>query len=198
MLRLMNTPSGTFDAVPLEALFPDAGVADLDRIRRSADAIDGAQVSRKPQVWQWFPQHVTFPGRAKAGTPEVLLAEVSLYDEGGDWLEVSLDVEWTEEGLLSVWSAISVACWCEVDHNAHYIDPVERTVVGTTSLADAFETSADRFIQWLTGPRDPEFWRARASFPLGSRSGRLRCSSRSAGPLRDASPGMDERSWEAN
>lgn len=162
----MNTPSGTFDAVPLEVLFPDAGVADLNRIRRSADEIDGVQVSGKPQVWQWFPQHVTFPGREKAGTPQVLLAEVSLHDEGGDRLEVSLDVEWTEDGLLSVWSAISVACWCAVDHNAHYIDPVERTVVGTTSLADAFETSADRFIQWLAGPWDPEFWRARASLTL--------------------------------
>ncbi|MFF9340174.1 MULTISPECIES: hypothetical protein [unclassified Streptomyces] len=165
MLSPMNTPSGTFDAVPLEVLFPDTGVADLDRIRRSAHEIDGVQVSGKPQVWQWFPQHVTFPGRAKAGTLEILLAEVSLYDEGGDWVEVSLDVEWTEKGLLSVWSAINVACWCEADHNAHHIDPVERTVVGTTSLADAFETAADRLIQWLAGPRDPEFWRSQASLP---------------------------------
>ncbi|WP_435191351.1 restriction endonuclease [Streptomyces sp. bgisy126] len=67
----MNTPSGTFDAVPLEVLFPDAGVADLDRIRRSAHEIDGVQVSGKPQVWQWFSQHVTYPGRAKAGTPDL-------------------------------------------------------------------------------------------------------------------------------
>ncbi|MER5890514.1 hypothetical protein ABT160_42375 [Streptomyces sp. NPDC001941] len=89
----MNTPRGTFDAVPLEALFPDAGVADLDRIRRSEHEIDGVHVSGKPPLWQWFPQHVTFPGRARAGTPEVLLAEVSLYDEGADWLEASLDVE---------------------------------------------------------------------------------------------------------
>ncbi|MET9607063.1 hypothetical protein ABZZ17_18585 [Streptomyces sp. NPDC006512] len=165
MLKPMNTRSGTFDAVPLGALFPDASVADLGRLRRSADGIDGVQVPGKFQVWEWFPQHVTFPGRAVAGTPEILLAEVSLYGAGGDWLEVSLDVEWTKEGLLNVWSAISLACWCEVDHNAHYVDPVERTVVGATSLADAFETVAGRFIAWLAGPRDPEFWRAHASLP---------------------------------
>lgn len=165
MLRLMNTPSGTFDAVPLETLFPDASVADLGRLRRSAADIDGVQISGKPQVWEWFPQHVTFPGRSVTGTPEILLAEVSLYDEGSDWLEVSLDVEWTKEGLLNVWSAISVACWCEVNHNAHYIDPVERTIVGATSLADAFETVAGRFVQGLAGPRDAEFWRAHASLP---------------------------------
>ena len=99
---------------PLEALFPDAGVADLGRLRRSADEIDDVQVSGKPQVWEWFPQHVTFRGRAKAGTPELLLAVGSLYNDGADWLELSLDVEWTKEGLLNVWSAISMACWYEV------------------------------------------------------------------------------------
>ncbi|MFF5284532.1 hypothetical protein [Streptomyces sp. NPDC013171] len=98
VLRPMNTASGSFDAVPLEALFPDASVADLGRLRRSADEIDDVQVSGKPQVWEWFPQHVTFPGRAKASTPEILLAVVSLYDEGTDWLELSLDVEWTKGG----------------------------------------------------------------------------------------------------
>ncbi|MER6218755.1 hypothetical protein ABT213_32575 [Streptomyces sp. NPDC001674] len=165
MLRPMNTPSGTFDAVPLEVLFPDADLADFARLRRSADEIDGARASGKLQVWEWFPQHITFPGRTKAGTPEVLLAEVSLYDEGSDWLEVSLDVEWTAEGLLSVCSTISVACWCEVDHNAHYIDPVDRAVAGETSLADAFETAASRFIQGLAGSRDPVFWRAHAGLP---------------------------------
>ncbi|MFJ8011096.1 hypothetical protein [Streptomyces sp. NPDC096339] len=161
----MNSRSGTFDAVPLEALFPEASVADFGRLRRSADGIDRVRTPGKPQLWEWFPQHVRFPGQSMAGTPEILLAEVSLYDEDADWLEASLDVEWTKEGLLNVWSAISVACWCEVDHNAHYIDPVERTVIGSTSLADAFEAVTHRFIQRLAGPLDPEFWRAHASLP---------------------------------
>ncbi|MFJ3878391.1 hypothetical protein ACIPW5_13120 [Streptomyces sp. NPDC090077] len=161
----MNTPSGTFEAVPLEALFPDAGAADLGRLARSAAEIDGALVPGKRLVWEWFPEHVIFPGRSVAGTPEILLTEVSLYDEGSDWLALSLDVEWTEEGLLRVWSAISVACWCEVEHNAHYVDPVDRTVAGATSLADAFETAAGRFVQALAGPRDPEHWRAHAILP---------------------------------
>ncbi|WP_412075993.1 hypothetical protein ACLF6K_09310 [Streptomyces xanthophaeus] len=111
---------------------PISAVSGVRQKRSMASRYRGS-----PQIWEWFPQHVTFPGQAKAGTPEILLAEVSLDDEGSDWLEVSLDVEWTEEGLLNVWSAISVACWCEVNHNNH----------------------------WLGGPRDPELWRAHAGLP---------------------------------
>lgn len=57
---------------------------------------------------------------------------------GSDWLEFSLDVEWTDEGRLAVETTVDVACWCETDHTAHHVDHLRVVVEGGISLAEAF------------------------------------------------------------
>jgi hypothetical protein len=84
---------------------------------------------------------------------------------GSDWLEFSLDVEWTDEGRLAVETTVDVACWCETDHTAHHVDHRRVVVEGGISLAEAFRAGAARMTGRLTDPHDADHWRAQAGLP---------------------------------
>ncbi|MEU6347302.1 hypothetical protein ABZ883_40935 [Streptomyces sp. NPDC046977] len=163
----MTMQSGPFSSVPLPALFPHAEAAEHLRMRRAAAALDGERPSGDEPTWEWFPQHITCPGAdVRRGVPEILLTEISLYDKEADWLELALGIEWTVEGHLNVCAALSVACWCTENHNAHFIDERNLAIDRHTSLGSAFEAGVGRLIEWLAEPWDPEVWRFRSGLPL--------------------------------
>ncbi|MEU8134402.1 hypothetical protein [Streptodolium elevatio] len=164
----MGMERGTIDDVPLAALFPGAPTHDLDHVRRVAAAVDTLRLAAEPPEWEWFRDHAACPDPLPEGiTPLVLTTTVALVHEetGVDWLELELDVAWIRPGGLAALAAVSVACWCDIDHNTHY--PVE-TVVDVRNglpLGEAFEHAASRLPAWLACPRDPEYWRAQAALP---------------------------------
>jgi hypothetical protein len=69
----------------------------------------------------------------------------------GDGLEFHLDVEWTNEGLLAVDAAVSVACWCDTDHATHNVEALRLVVGEEASLPQAFATCAERMAGWPDG-----------------------------------------------
>ncbi|MEU4095584.1 hypothetical protein [Streptomyces sp. NPDC026673] len=161
----MAMQSGPFDSVPLATLFPQSESADHIRMRHAAAVLDAERSTGDEPRWDWFPQHIIWPGGDVRGVPQILSTAVSLYDKDSDWLELELDVEWTGEGLLNVCTAVSVACWCAKDHNTHYVNDRDLAVDDRTSLGSAFEAGVGQLIELLAGPRDPEVWRLRSGLP---------------------------------
>jgi len=135
-------------------------------MRRTAAIVDSARPPGQSPVWEWFPGHIEFVGTGP-GVPEILLTAISLYDEGNDWLEAELDVDWTEHGLLNVCAAVSVACLCVEDHNTHYAASLN-VAVDSASLGEAFEAAAHQLIKWLEEPQNPAYWRTRVTLPQRS------------------------------
>ena len=156
--------SGPLAEVPLPSLFPHATNDDLDRIRRAATAFDRARLEYGI-TWEWALQHATFSETPTTGIPEILLAVITVDSQDSDWLEFDLDVEWTPHGLLRVVAAVSVACWCDTDHNTHYVDQVTLTIDQETRLGEAFETASRQMISWARDPHTPPWWRAEAGLP---------------------------------
>ncbi|NUU25134.1 MAG: hypothetical protein HOV68_27065, partial [Streptomycetaceae bacterium] len=153
---------GTIDDVPLAALFPGAAAHELEHIRRVAAAVDALRPPGAAASWEWFRDHAVCPDPMPGHiTPLVLSTSVALLaDETGvDWLDLELDVAWVAPGVIGALAAVSVACWCDIDHNTHY--PAEDIVeIGPrTALGDAFERAASRWPRWLACPHDPEYWR---------------------------------------
>ncbi|KQV14539.1 MULTISPECIES: hypothetical protein [unclassified Kitasatospora] len=164
---MAKVESGAFSDVPLTGLFRDLATVDVERMRQAARSVDSVRPAGKRPPWDWFMEHAASPAplpSAATGAMVVLLTAVGLYDGSSDWLELELDVSWTCDGL-SVTAAVSVACWCDVNHNTHYIDPVDLKVVDGASLAASFEAAAGRVLSWTKRPHDPSFWRARAGLP---------------------------------
>jgi hypothetical protein len=159
---------GTIDDVPLAMLFPGAAAHELEHIRRVAAAVDALRPADDPPEWEWFRKHAACPDPMPEGiTPLILTTVVAVVHEetGVDWLELELDVAWLRAGVPGALAAVSVACWCDIDHNTHY--PAEAVwEVGTgLRLGDAFERAASRLPGWLACPADPEYWRAQAVLP---------------------------------
>lgn len=166
----MTMQSGRFDGVPLATLFPQAEPADHLRMRHAAATLDAERTTGAEPRWEWFPQHIIWPGADIHFVPQILSTTVSLYDKETDWLELVLDVEWTDEGVLNVCVAVSVACWCPTDHNTHYVNERDLAIDDRTSLGAAFEAGVGQLIELLAGSRDPEAWRLHSGLPLRSAS----------------------------
>ncbi|MFF3943009.1 hypothetical protein [Streptomyces phaeofaciens] len=165
----MTMMCGPLDSVPLESLFRRLDGPGRQRMLQAAAAVDAARPTGQVPQWQWFPDHIECPTVQIDGVVlEILLAEISLYDEGGDWLEAAIDVEWTSAGQLSACAAMSMPCWCPEDHGTHYAPLYNVPVDATTSLDEAFEAAAHHLMDWLDRSRDPSFWRTRANLPRSS------------------------------
>lgn len=88
-----------------------------------------------------------FPGPDTAGTPVLLCTTVLMDDRPGDWTELELDVCWTtSQGELEVSAQLGVACFCEEDHNTHYVESLSLVVDGERSLAEAFEQAVEHVV----------------------------------------------------
>jgi hypothetical protein len=169
MLAYMTMMCGPLDSVPLEGLFHGLDAPGRQRMLHAAAAVDAAHPTGHVPQWQWFPDHVERPAvQSDGAVPEILLSEISLYDEGGDWLEAVIDVEWTPAGRLNVCAAMGMACWCPKDHGTHYAPLLNVPVDDTTSLDEAFEVAAHVLVDWLSGSRDPAHWRERTKLPQRS------------------------------
>ncbi|MFF2438667.1 hypothetical protein ACFVU4_31645 [Streptomyces sp. NPDC058107] len=107
----MPMSRGTFDDVPLAALFPQLTSADLEAMRVVANAVDAARVKEDAPQWEWAPGHAVCPG-PQAGVAVVLMADVIVHADGGDQLEFWLQVFCTDQGQIAVNAAVNVACWC--------------------------------------------------------------------------------------
>ncbi len=144
------------------------------------------------------------PGPA-AWTPIVLGLDVIEHADGDDQLDFLLHVVWTDWGRLAVDAAVNVACWCDRDQASHDADALSLVVGEETSLPRAFHADAERLIGWLTGPRNADFWRARAAFPprrpvqggaaVGIPLARPTAIHRKAHPLNPTSGTLSEDSW---
>lgn len=168
----MAMERGTIDDVPFAVLFPEAAAHELEHVRRVAAAVDALRPAGDRPDWHWHREHVPCPEPLPAAImPMLLHTTVGVHhDETGvDWLELDLDVVWTGPGVLGALASVSVACWCDIDHNTHY--PVEAVVeVGPDSpLGDAFERAASLLPRWLDCPHDPEYWRAQGMLPARPR-----------------------------
>jgi hypothetical protein len=162
----MTMMYGPLDDVPMEVLFPGLEAPGRQRMLRAAAAVDAARPAGQVPRWQWFPDHIERPDTLMDGAvPEILLSEISLHDEGDDWLEAAIDVEWTPAGRLNVCVAMGMACWCPEDHGTHYAPSLDVSADDTASLDEAFGVAAHRLVDWLSGSRDPDHWRARANLP---------------------------------
>ncbi|GGP72635.1 hypothetical protein GCM10010287_35970 [Streptomyces variabilis] len=155
---------GAFDDVPLTTLFPRLSPADVESLEQAASAVDEARSDGDKVEWEWALHHVVFPG-PQPWKPIILGLDVIEHADGGDQLEFLLQVVWTDLGQLAVDAAVNVACWCDTDHASHDVDALRLVVGQETSLPHAFQAGAERLIGWLTDPRDPDFWRARAALP---------------------------------
>ncbi|WP_327434509.1 hypothetical protein [Streptomyces sp. NBC_01236] len=164
MIGFMVMARGPWDAVPLSALFPQLSASEVEVLRRAARAIDEARVGEPEPAWLWASHHAAFPGPGP-GIAVILLADIVGPAGPGDQLEFLLDVSWTDQGELSVSAAVNVACWCDVDHATHDADALHVVIGGETSLSQAFQAGADRLVDWLADPRDPDYWRNRAGLP---------------------------------
>lgn len=171
----MGLERGTIDDVPLAVLFPGAAAHELEHIQRVAAAVDALRPPGDPGEWEWFGDHAVCPDPMPRDiTPLVLSTAMSLHHDaaGADWLDLELDIAWVGPGRLGALAAVSVACWCDIDHNTHY--PVEEVVEIAPGLAlgDAFEFAASRLPRWLACPCDPEYWRAQGLLPARPRDRR--------------------------
>ncbi|MDI2131246.1 hypothetical protein [Yinghuangia seranimata] len=168
----MGMQSGTIDDVPLALLFPGAGADQLEHVRRVAAAVDALRPPGDPPTWEWWPEHAVSPEPIAGVTPLVLVTAVGLYNEGlnADWLDLELDVVWVRPGVLAVIAAVSVACWCDIDHATHYLEEAVVELVPGVDLGEAMELAAGRMPRWLGCPHDPEYWRAQGLLPARPKS----------------------------
>ncbi|MER5603355.1 hypothetical protein [Streptomyces sp. NPDC002265] len=153
---------GAFEAAPHGKLFPGIGAVEVARLRAAAAALDAARPSADAPKWHWLLKHSVFPGPDTVGIPVIVCTTVSMHASPDDWTELELDVCWGRQGLLQVTAQVGVACFCDVDHNTHYVEELALEIEGERSLAAAFEEAVEHVIDWTSAPSDPCLWRAKA------------------------------------
>ncbi|MCP2337939.1 hypothetical protein [Actinomadura rupiterrae] len=161
----MGGERGPFAEVPLRLLFADAAERDFEEMRRAADALD--VVAPAPAItWEWFPDHVPYPGAAPGVIHEILLATVVMKAEDlSDWHEFGISVEWTVGGGLAVVVTVNLACYCETDHGTHNVDEFRLGVGRDTPHGEAFEAACRQMAVLLQAPRSAHWWRVKAGLP---------------------------------
>jgi hypothetical protein len=138
---------------------------DRNRLMAAADALDAVRPPTGRKRWESY-AHEGPPESLSGGSAILFQTEVTLFNEGSDWLELSLDVAFYAVPSLIVTASVEVACWCEPDHNIHFAEQHQWLVGSAGPLADAFEAGTAALHGWIVdGPREPEPRRVRAGLP---------------------------------
>lgn len=144
----MSMSRGTFDDVPVSALFPQLSAAAAESLQRAARTIDAARPQVAGTKWEWKLEHSVFSG-PQSRTHVILLLDVVHPADGSDWLEFQLQVGWADKGQHEVTASVNVGCWCETEHGTHDVDVLRLAIGDEVSLPQAFEAGAERMTRWL-------------------------------------------------
>jgi hypothetical protein len=159
-------PAGPFVDAPLRELFPGLSALGEVRMRRAAAQLDAASPGSNNAAWDWYLDHVLPPPAPRPGmTHLVLSTSIGMFGTTVDWLELSVNVGWSDRPFLGVSAAVEVACWCAVDHNMHAVRNFEWLAGHADALVVAFESATESVVGWSSGPRDPNAWRTVAGLP---------------------------------
>jgi hypothetical protein len=119
--EFMAGPVPSMADVPLsEVLQPEYSDTE-GALRRSGIDLDSHRPAGDSGGWHWFPRSTVEPQSSTDRIHYVLLdGSIMVYDNGVDWLELTLCVAWgTSLPDLIVSAAVEVACWCPQNHNMH-------------------------------------------------------------------------------
>lgn len=140
--------------VDLEALFPDALPEQINRIRHATERMS-------PATWD--------SGLMMIGGPILscsLIGTMPLGEDDEAELELSVGTVDGEQGVL-VSATLGVYCWCDQNHNIHYVREARTSTTTAEELTAAIESASEQLVQWRdTASHDAEWWRAQAGLPL--------------------------------
>lgn len=162
----MSGPASSVAQVPLSAVLPSGYAAIEGELRRLAHRMESHAAAVGSIRWNWYPEHNTRPAAQTEGTClAVFDVAVTLFDEGSDTLELTLNVGWCPD--LAVNAALEVACCCSYqDHDIHRVVGSRCSAVNGPGLVEGFAAGTAMFIRVLeTGPFDPRSWRTKAGWP---------------------------------
>lgn len=151
--------------MPLSDVLPRDHAAAAGQLLRLAHELEVHPSATDRIQWHWYPEHNTKPAMPTGRGYELVFdATVTLFRQGFDWLELTLDVAWRPE--LTVNAAVEIACWCPTDHNMHQVRESHWPVAGTEELVEAFAAGVAMLAGVLdSGPFDPRPWRLEAGLP---------------------------------
>jgi hypothetical protein len=146
-----------------------SGFAAAERdLRRLAHDLEAHRSAAGHVQWHWYPEHNT---KLATSTERICYlvfdTTITLFNQGNDWLELTLDVGWCPE--LTVNAAVEVACWCPKDHNMHQVRESRRPVANSDELVEAFADGTAMLMRVLdSGLFDPGVWQAESGLPDAS------------------------------
>jgi len=163
----MAGPVPSLAHVPLGEVLPQDYQDAEGELRRLANGLDSHPSAAGRSAWHWYPGHREPPRSADRGLYLLLIdTTITLYSARDDWLELALDIAWTEPPKLTVNAAVEVGCWCPQDHNMHQVCTKRWHAANCRDLAEAFEAGTVMLAGVLAeGPFDPHTWRVRAGLP---------------------------------
>ncbi|MDJ0962265.1 MAG: hypothetical protein QNJ88_16580 [Acidimicrobiia bacterium] len=95
-----------------------------------------------------------------------------LWETVSDWLEIDIEIRRHPKGILRdsrppdpVWTVtlvLMVGCWCQDNHNAHYIEERRWDVGSVEALTDRTRSAYTVAQGWLESSMDADYWRHRA------------------------------------
>lgn len=113
----------------------------------------GAATDRpQPGQWMWHP-------------PAHCIYDCHTYEgPGDDWLEVTIRMENADysPGQCRISASLTVACRCEGGHGQHTIVETQWRSGGPSAALDALTAVLRSTDQWLSGSREPGWWRRHA------------------------------------
>jgi hypothetical protein len=161
----VSGPVDSISHVPLLDVLPSDHAAAADQLRRLAHELDAHPLAAGRIQWHWYPEHNTRPSTSAEGIYLLVFdTTITLFHQGADSLELTLDVAWG--GELTVNAAVEVGCWCPSDHNIHRVREGRWPAAGTNQLVEGFTAGAAMLAGVLdSGPFDPRPWRLEAGLP---------------------------------
>jgi hypothetical protein len=161
----VSGPTNSINQVPLSDVLPRDHAAAAGQLSRLAHKLEAHPMAAERIQWHWYPEHNTKPAMPTGRGYHLLVdTTITLFNQGHDWLELTLDVAWRPE--LTVNAAVEVACWCPTDHNMHQVRESRWPATGTEELAEAFAAGITMLTGVLdSGPFDPRPWRLDAGLP---------------------------------
>ena len=106
----------------------------------------------QPGQWMWHP-------------PAHCIYDCHTYEgPGDDWLEVTIRMENADyfPGQCRISAFLAVACRCESGHGQHTIVETQWRSGGPSAALDALTAVLRSTDQWLSGSREPGWWRRHA------------------------------------
>ena len=161
----MSGPTSSVAQVPLSAVLPSGYAAAEGELRRFAHRLESHVAAVGNIRWHWYPEHTTKPAGQTEGSYLIVFdVSIMLFNEGSDWLELTLDVGWCPDLIVN--AAVEVACWCSPDHNMHQVREGCWPVTNGHELVGAFSTGTAMLTKVLeSGPFHPRSWRTEAGLP---------------------------------